>query len=61
MGDTYCGTNHYMAPEILSFETHDYKADLWSLGVILYFMLFHKFPFISRTSRLREIRKACTP
>jgi serine/threonine protein kinase len=29
-----------MAPEILEKKIHDYKADLWSLGVVLFVMLF---------------------
>lgn len=34
-----------MAPEVLESKIHDYKADLWSLGVILFIMLFKYFPF----------------
>ena len=43
-----CGTKHYMAPEIchlLPSETYDaYKADIYSLGMWLYIMLFGEFP-----------------
>ena len=35
----------------------DYKADLWSLGVILYYMIFHSFPFLDRVRLLENIEK----
>jgi len=44
---TVCGTPYFIAPEILDEEHKTYGAevDVWSLGVILYFMLcgFHPF------------------
>ena len=61
MGTTYCGTSYYMSPEILMKAPHDSKADLWSMGVILYFTLFRKYPFTSRSNRIKEIIKACSP
>lgn len=35
----------YMAPEILSGEKYDAKADLWSVGAVLYEMSVGKAPF----------------
>ena len=39
------GTVVYMAPEILKGEEYNYKADLWSIGIIIYRLYFGKFPF----------------
>ena len=38
-----------MAPEILKGEKHNYKCDLWSIGVILYRLKFAKSPFTGQT------------
>ena len=43
------GSPLYMAPEILLKDHFDAKADIWSVGVILYEALFGKAPFSSDT------------
>lgn len=46
---TICGSPIYMAPEIIKHSTYDNKTDLWSVGVILYEMLFGYPPFKAST------------
>lgn len=38
------GTPVYMAPEIYS-RNYSYEADVWSLGIMLYQLVTHRFPF----------------
>ncbi|KAH8700269.1 putative serine/threonine protein kinase [Talaromyces proteolyticus] len=45
LAETLCGSPLYMAPEILRYEKYDAKADLWSVGTVLYEMVVGKPPF----------------
>jgi serine/threonine-protein kinase ULK2 len=45
LAETLCGSPLYMAPEILRYEKYDAKADLWSVGTVLYEMAFGRPPF----------------
>ncbi|KAK8082934.1 hypothetical protein PG996_001715 [Apiospora saccharicola] len=44
LAETLCGSPLYMAPEILRYERYDAKADLWSVGTVLYEMVSGKPP-----------------
>ncbi|HEY7751392.1 MAG TPA: serine/threonine-protein kinase, partial [Ignavibacteriaceae bacterium] len=39
------GTVFYIAPELLKNEEHDHRVDLYSLGMLLYSIIYGKFPF----------------
>jgi calcium/calmodulin-dependent protein kinase (CaM kinase) II/calcium/calmodulin-dependent protein kinase I len=56
---TQCGTPGYVAPEILEGTAYDTKADMWSIGVIIYILLGGYPPFIENNQRelFRKIRK----
>lgn len=56
---TQCGTPGYVAPEILHGVPYGTKADMWSLGVIVYILLGGYPPFIEQNQRelFKKIKK----
>ncbi|KAK4151757.1 hypothetical protein C8A00DRAFT_35567 [Chaetomidium leptoderma] len=60
LAETLCGSPLYMAPEILRYERYDAKADLWSVGTVLYEMATGKPPFRAgnHVELLRKIEAA---
>lgn len=42
---SFCGTDEYLAPEMIAEKGHDFKVDIWCLGCMIYEMLFGVPPF----------------
>lgn len=53
MAQTQCGTPLYMAPEIFDMKDYDAKADVWSIGCVLFEMCAGEPPF--KGSNHREL------
>ena len=45
------GSPSYIAPEILNGEEYDYSVDIWSLGVLMYYLLCGNKPFTGTTEQ----------
>ena len=59
---TMIGSPIYMAPEVLRGEIYTTKADIWSLGVVLYEMLFGVAPYEANSiASLAELIKSREP
>ena len=43
--DTVVGTKEYMAPEIKKRSQYGKEIDWWSIGIMIYEMMFGKSPF----------------
>ncbi|CEM40049.1 unnamed protein product [Vitrella brassicaformis CCMP3155] len=39
-----CGSPHYLAPELIRRQ-YNFQADMWALGVLIYLMLYGRYPF----------------
>ncbi|VFQ89370.1 unnamed protein product [Cuscuta campestris] len=46
LAETLCGSPLYMAPEIMQLQKYDAKADLWSVGAILFQLVTGRTPFV---------------
>lgn len=51
----WCGTPHYMAPELINNTGYDFRVDCWSLGVTLYFLLCNQLPYGNDCSKWSDV------
>ena len=45
---TFCGTPIYLAPEMLLMNGHDYRVDIWCIGVLLFELITGNPPFYGK-------------
>ena len=57
-----CGTLLYTAPEILEDKEYSFEVDIWSLGIIIYYLLIKSHPFYGGNKKelLDSIKKGVT-
>lgn len=47
LSDEICGSLPYIAPEVIIGEYDPRKADVWSVGIVLYMMIMEKSPYMN--------------
>jgi serine/threonine-protein kinase ULK2 len=60
LAETLCGSPLYMSPEIMHYHKYDAKADLWSVGAVLYELVVGRPPFTGSNTfqLLRNIERS---
>lgn len=60
LAQTMCGSPLYMAPEIIEKEEYTVKSDLWSVGMILYEMVYGRTPYSDSYNLVNLLEKIKT-
>uniref|UniRef100_A0A6C0DYS9 Protein kinase domain-containing protein n=1 Tax=viral metagenome TaxID=1070528 RepID=A0A6C0DYS9_9ZZZZ len=55
LNNTICGSPLWMSPELLNQQNYDTKSDIWSIGVLLYEMVYGSTPF-SKSNGLKILK-----
>ena len=55
---TIIGTPHYIAPEVLEGKGYSYSCDFWSLGILIYEMIYGYVPFGKFANGVLDIYKS---
>ena len=63
LSSTICGSPIYMAPEIVFYKNYTSNADLWSIGVILYQLVYAETPIkalniLDLQKKIKEVAKS---
>lgn len=48
---SHCGTPSYMAPEVVKRQKYSYEVDMWSVGVVTFFLIYGKHPFAHKSQK----------
>lgn len=51
MASSFVGSPFYVSPDVLRQQKYDFSVDFWSLGILIYRMLYGKTPFTGRTMK----------
>jgi len=53
---TICGTELTMSPQLIQSEVSTGKVDIWAMGVILYRVVFGRYPFIGKNIHAQIVK-----
>ncbi|EGR28467.1 protein kinase domain protein [Ichthyophthirius multifiliis] len=48
MRQTFCGTLDYVSPEMVEGKQYDFSVDIWSVGILVYELIFGNAPFTGK-------------
>lgn len=55
---TFCGTLDYISPEMFNRRGHDFKIDIWSIGILIFEICAGNPPFESENYN-ETMKKVC--
>ena len=57
MNNTRIGDKNYISPEIIYGDKYDFKIDIFSLGITIFYLMYFNLPYYSKIDEFQNVER----